>query len=75
MYMRHIRYSFIEAYFFRNLFFLTFFNANNSIARAISETTFRGISPKAITLNLTKSQERHLLIFQALMILNECLSL
>jgi hypothetical protein len=41
----------------------------NISRRAISETTFRGISPETITLNLTKSQERHLLIFQALMIL------
>jgi hypothetical protein len=32
------------------------------------------ISPETITLNLTKSQERHLLIFQALMILNELVS-
>jgi hypothetical protein len=29
------------------------------------------ISPETITTDLTKSQERHLLVFQALMILNE----
>ena len=46
----------------------------NISRRAISETTFRGISPETITLNLTKSQERHLLVFQALMILNELVS-
>jgi hypothetical protein len=34
----------------------------NISRRAISETTFRGISPKTITLNLTKSQERLLLV-------------
>jgi hypothetical protein len=32
------------------------------------------ITPETITLNLTKSQERHLLVFQALMILNELVS-
>ena len=43
----------------------------NILNRRISDNTFRVISPEKITTDLTKSQERHLLVFQALMILNE----
>ena len=43
----------------------------NILNRRISDSTFRVISPETITTDLTKSQERHLLVFQALMILNE----